>query len=314
MKSLFYLFVAILGLNGQAFAKGELNVYSFRKPEIISPLIKSFEESTGVKTNLVYGKPQALLKKLASERQKNRADIILTSELSQLNSKLNLLQPIELDNDTYSRDLVDDKKLWVALSLRVRALFTLKESNSKPILYFSQLNDPRFQGTFCNRDFSHSYNQQLKSALLAISGSEEIKWLEQPISLLQKRPSGGDRDQLRALYKKQCQYAFSNHYYYYMLKKSDSPFDKEVAAHLNMHILKTDDGLTPVSATAAAISRYAPNTKNAQRFVNFLLSKKAQKLIATQLNEFAVNKEVRTQQISNNRHIKLALHSIKGAL
>ena len=164
MKSLFYLFVAILGLNGQAFAKSELNVYSFRKPEIISPLIKSFEQSSGVKINLVYGKPKALLQKLESEQQNNRADVILTSELSQLNSKQNLLQPIVLSNVSFNAQLVDDDKLWAALSLRVRALFTTKESNAKPISYFSELYDPLLQGTFCNSDFNHSYNQQMKSA------------------------------------------------------------------------------------------------------------------------------------------------------
>ena len=37
-----------------ARAQGEVNIYSYREPQLIDPLLKAFTEQTGIRTNVVY--------------------------------------------------------------------------------------------------------------------------------------------------------------------------------------------------------------------------------------------------------------------
>lgn len=312
MRSVIFLFISFFALTAQVLANSVVNVYSFRKAEIISPLITAFEQEHNVRVNLVYGKPKALVNKFIANADNSQVDVLLTSELGQLQSVKHLLQPINIRTSPVSPELVDDEKKWVALSLRIRALFSL--TNEQPITSYSELNSEKFYGKLCNRDFNHSYNQQMEKSLQAIGNTQDVKWLKNYVSLLNKRPSGGDRDQLRAVFKNQCDYALANHYYYHMLRNSKKPSDREVAASLSMHFLTTYKGKTPVSATAAAISQFAPNKENAQQFVNFLLSSNAQAMIANKLHEFAVNKHVRDRQLVQYPNLSLSLQSVKRAL
>lgn len=312
MRSVIFLFISFFALTAQVLANSVVNVYSFRKAEIISPLITAFEQEHNVRVNLVYGKPKALVNKFIANADNSQVDVLLTSELGQLQSVKHLLQPINIRTSPVSPELVDDEKKWVALSLRIRALFSL--TNEQPITSYSELNSEKFYGKLCNRDFNHSYNQQMEKSLQAIGNTQDVKWLKNYVSLLNKRPSGGDRDQLRAVFKNQCDYALANHYYYHMLRNSKKPSDREVAASLSMHFLTTYKGKTPVSATAAAISQFAPNKENAQQFVNFLLSSNAQAMIANELHEFAVNKHVRDRQLVQYPNLSLSLQSVNRAL
>jgi iron(III) transport system substrate-binding protein len=314
MRRIIFLFLIISMLSGQVLAKPVVNVYSFRKAELISPLITAFEIEHAVKVNLVYGKPNALLSKLANEQINSPVDVLLTSELSQLQSYKHLLQPLANSNTAIAPTLIDEKRHWVAVSLRIRALFTRKTDTHHSLVNYSQLANSDLASQFCNRDFTHSYNQQMAKSLKAIGSKQDTNWLDNPRSLLKKRPSGGDRDQLRFLYRQQCNYALANHYYYAMLLNSKNPLDRAVANHLEMHFLQTQSGVTPVSATAAAISKNAPNEQNAQLFVNFLLSLEAQKLVTTELHEFAVLPTIRKTQLTNYPNLKLSLESVKKAL
>lgn len=312
MRSIIFLFISFFALTAQVLANSVVNVYSFRKAEIISPLITAFEQEHNVRVNLVYGKPNALLNKFTANADNSQVDVLLTSELGQLQSVKHLLQPINIQTPSIAPQLIDDEYKWVALSLRIRALFS--RTNEKPITSYRELDSEQFYGKLCNRDFNHSYNQQMEKSLHAIGNKQDVKWLKSYVSLLNKRPSGGDRDQLRAVFKNQCDYALANHYYYHMLRNSKKPSDREVAASLSMNFLTTYNGKTPVSATAAAISQYAPNKENAQRFVNYLLSSNAQAMIANELHEFAVNKHVRDRQLVHYPNLSLSLQSVKQAL
>ena len=73
----------------------ELNIYSFRQQEIIAPVIQAFEKETGIRVNLVHGKSDYLLRRLAEDAEASQADVLLTSDLAQLNHAQDLLQPFD---------------------------------------------------------------------------------------------------------------------------------------------------------------------------------------------------------------------------
>ncbi|MCF2859313.1 extracellular solute-binding protein [Pseudoalteromonas sp. SMS1] len=290
IKSKLCCFYPILLLSTQILAKEELNVYSFRKYELIKPMVQAFEQQSGIRVNVVNGKSQFLLSRLSADGANSRADVILSSDLVQLSTHRTLLQPM---NDLKKWSDVpsvfkDPDQHWVSVSMRTRALFTKTRRNLPVPKQFAQLNAPFAKGQFCVRDWRHSYNRTLFASLLASDNPTNTSWLPYANQLLAKRPSGGDRDQLRALAKGQCQFALANHYYWHMMKQSSNKQDVKIATQLEMHFLQMANGKTPVSTTTAAIAKHAPNKRNALKFIDFLLLPETQKMYAKLINEFPV--------------------------
>ncbi|KZN46627.1 hypothetical protein N482_11770 [Pseudoalteromonas luteoviolacea NCIMB 1942] len=291
IKSKLCYFYPILLLSNQVLAKNEeLNVYSFRKYELIKPMLDAFEKQSGVRVNLVNGKSQFLLSRLSSDGKGSRADVILSSDLVQLSAHRDLLQPMtDLQRwPEVPSVFKDPDQRWVSLSMRTRALFSKRKTTTRIPNHFTQFSDPKIVGQFCVRDWQHSYNRTLFASLLASDNPANTNWLKKANQLLAKRPSGGDRDQLRALAKGQCQFALANHYYWHMMKQSSNKQDVKLATQLEMHFLQMANGKTPVSTTTAAIAKHAPNKKNALAFIDFLLLPGTQKMYANLINEFPV--------------------------
>lgn len=269
----------------------QINIYSFRKYELIKPVLTQFEAESGIKVNLVNGKSQRLLARLKHDGEASQADVILSSDLAQLHNHKDLLQPIE-NRQTWqniSNALYDENGYWVSISMRTRALFSLSAQNTLTIPNsFAKLSENTYQSSLCIRDWQHNYNATLTAALLTTGNDKDSNWLKLGNTLLAKRPTGGDRDQLRALAQGHCKLAFANHYYWDMMKRAENKRDQMMAKKLSVHFLQTEDGLTPVSTTTAAIAKHAPNKQNAEQFIAFLLTRKAQEIYAQSLHEFPV--------------------------
>jgi len=321
MKSNLFIFIALFASSGEVLAKSveQLNVYSFRKLELIAPIISSFEKESGIKVNLVHGKSKYLLKRLENDAEKSQADLLLTSDLSQLANKKHLLQPFpDFENlEHVNQNLIDNEKYWVSTSLRSRTIFSAEHTKLPVPKYYSDFNKPQYHGQFCIRDLSHSYNREFFASLLSVGEKENTHWLQKPEKLLVKRPTGNDRDQLRALANGQCQFAIANHYYLDMLTNSENQKDQLIASKLKRHWLKTHSGTTLISTTTAAITKYAPNKSNAIKFMNHLLEAKTQKIYASKLFEFPVytqNKRDQTTFENNNLKMIPDVKAVKSSL
>ncbi len=68
------------GLAQTAAAQGEVNIYSYREPQLIDPLLKAFTEATGIKTNVVYASA-GLNERLAAEGPNSPADLLFTVDV-----------------------------------------------------------------------------------------------------------------------------------------------------------------------------------------------------------------------------------------
>ena len=294
-KSKLLLYSLILIQSTPIFAQSaHLNVYSFRKYELIEPVIKKFEAQHNIKVNVVNGKSKHLLSRLKQDGDSSLADVVLSSDLIQLHDHKSLLQPIpELSKwEHIPNELKDDDDMWVSISMRTRALFSRKGAKPPPPIHYSSLTQEQYKGTFCVREWQHSYNKMLAASLFATNAKSDIAWLPTANSLLAKRPTGGDRDQLRALARGQCQFALANHYYWTMMKQSNNKRDRDLANKLNIHYMLTANGSTPISTTTAAIAKHAPNKKHAQTFIAFLLTPETQSVYANSLAEYPVITQV----------------------
>ena len=63
----------------------DVNVYSYRQPELVKPLFDAFTEQSGIKVNVQFLK-KGLVEKLVAEGDRSPADVILTVDISRLNS------------------------------------------------------------------------------------------------------------------------------------------------------------------------------------------------------------------------------------
>ncbi|CAM4452330.1 extracellular solute-binding protein [Pseudoalteromonas flavipulchra] len=321
-KSKLFLFLLFWVHFGQAVATqphtSQVNVYSFRKYELIQPVLQAFEKETGITVNLVNGKSAQLLERLKSDGADSKADVLLTSDLIQLHDYKTLLRPIDKITNwqAVNHELKDDDKRWISVSIRTRALFRKKGVSTPLPEHFSDLDKALYQGKFCIRQWSHSYNLTLASSLYASSNSNDSSWLNHANTLLAKRPVGGDRDQLRALAQGQCEFALANHYYWSMMQHSENKRDKALAEQLEIHFLKMHSGKTPISTTTVAIAKHSPNAHNAELFIDFLLKPSTQSMYANLLHEYPVIQSSQTAPapfVPATKQVKLGLQQVSRA-
>jgi iron(III) transport system substrate-binding protein len=62
----FLALAAVAAVHGPAAAEGEVNIYSYREPGLINPLLEAFTKATGIKANVVFAK-DGLIERLAAE-------------------------------------------------------------------------------------------------------------------------------------------------------------------------------------------------------------------------------------------------------
>jgi iron(III) transport system substrate-binding protein len=89
--------LALFALAGgtAAGAAEEVNVYSYRQPQLIDPLLKAFTDKTGIKANVVYA-AAGLNERLAAEGRNSPADVLLTVDAGRLSEAKDagLTQPV----------------------------------------------------------------------------------------------------------------------------------------------------------------------------------------------------------------------------
>ena len=94
------LVLVTLALSGRGrrrrMAQGEVNIYSYREPQLIDPLLKAFTDKTGIKANVVYA-AAGLNERLAAEGQNSPADLLFTVDAGRLSEAKDagLTQPVD---------------------------------------------------------------------------------------------------------------------------------------------------------------------------------------------------------------------------
>ena len=136
-------------LSTPVFAADVVNIYSFRQPFLIKPILDDFTKQTGIKTNVVFAK-KGLIERVKREGKHSKADLVLTSNFSALIQleDLNLTQKIQSDvvSANVPSTFRDSDGQWVALTKRVRNVYSSKERvGALPELTYEDLADPKYK-------------------------------------------------------------------------------------------------------------------------------------------------------------------------
>ncbi|MEZ5775082.1 MAG: Fe(3+) ABC transporter substrate-binding protein [Hyphomicrobiaceae bacterium] len=275
-------------------AAAEINVYSYREPSLIEPLIDAFRKQTGIDITVVYAK-DGLIERIAAEDRLSPADVLLTNEFGLLieAKRAGITQPVESEAlwADIPAGLRDPENHWFGLTRRARIVYASKARVAEEAITYEDLADPKWKGRICVRSGQHTYNIALIASMIAHHGREATKtWLTAVRDNLARRPAGGDRDQVKAIYAGECDIALGNTYYMgAMLTNTKEPEQKVWADSVKLLFPNADERGTHVNISGAALLKFAPHRDEAIRLLEFLASPEAQSIYASVNNEYPID-------------------------
>jgi len=281
--------IASWGLSG-ARAENEVNIYSYREPGLINPLLAAFTKETGIKTNVVFA-TSGLIERLAAEGKNSPADLLLTNESGLLLQAVaaGVTQPVKsaVLESAIPVQLRDPDGRWFGLTRRARVVYASKDRVQQNAITYEELADPKWRNKICIRSGQHTYNVALVASMIAHHGEVETeKWLTGLKANLARRPSGGDREAVRDVKAGLCDLAVGNTYY--MASMLKNPDQKAWAQAVRMLFPNEADRGTHVNVSGVSLALNAPNKKNALKLMEFLVSPEAQRIYADANGEYPV--------------------------
>ena len=288
-----------------AFAQERvLNLYSARHYQTDEALYTNFTKATGIRINRVEADDAGILARLQAEGSASPADVILLVDAARLwrGERDGLFQPIKsalLEQRIPAQFRGPDAgqgSQWVGVSTRARVL-VYDKARFKPadLDSYESLASPAFKGQICIRSGSHPYNLSLFGSMLEHLGPQKTEdWLKGVVANLARTPKGGDTDQIRGVAAGECGVAVTNTYYFARLMRSDKAEDKEVVARVGVVFPNQGSWGTHVNISGAAVARHAKNRESAGRFIEYLVSDEAQRMLADGNNEYTTVAGVRS--------------------
>lgn len=295
-KSIFWAIVfTVVGISELLADNHEVNVYSYRQPELVKPLFDAFSEETGIKVNVTF-LSKGMIERLQAEGDRSPADLAMTVDISRLQALVDagVTQSVEsaILEEAIAPEFRGPDGSWFALTLRARVVYASKERVADgDVTTYEDLTDPKWKGRICTRPGTHPYNLALFSAVIARYGEEVAgEWLTGLRDNLARKPQGNDRAQVKAVWAGECDISLGNTYY--MGKMLDNAEQQEWANSVRIVFPVFEGGGTHVNVSGMAMTKAAPNRANALRLMEFLASPQAQQIYAEANYEYPVDPAV----------------------
>lgn len=279
--------IIFLCLQTSGFA-GSLNVYSYRQPELLAPIVEAFEREVGHRVNILFAK-KGLVERAILEGENTAADVILTTSVAELEraKAAGILMSAGENLQDIVAGVGDPDGVWVPLSLRPRIFYVSKRLTARGSMVFDDLLKPEFVGRFCTRPLKHAYNLSWLAGMIDRRGRVEVEnFLQQLKNQLARTPQGNDRAQVQAIYENICDISIGNAYYYGAMLNSKK--QKPWAEAVSLVFAKDMNGGVHVDISGIGVLKASSKKNIAQEFIKFLLSAQAQKIYAQTNHEFPV--------------------------
>jgi len=275
----------------------EVNIYTSRHYDSDNFLYEDFTKTTGIKVNIISGKGEALIERIKSEGKNSAADIFFTADAGNL---------WKLEKDGHFRSIKSEriinaipsnlrgpKNEWVGIAKRARVIFYHPErvsSDEVNNLSYEDLSSENWKGRIAVRSSNNIYNQSLVASLISNLGIEQTeKWAKGFVSNFARKPQGNDRSQILAVANGEADIAIANSYYYGLMLSGSAGQDQEDAAKkVKMLFPNQNNRGTHVNISGAGILKFSKNQKNAEVFLEFLLSPKVQEHIVNNTFEYPI--------------------------
>lgn len=143
-----------------ASAADEVNIYSYREPGLMAPLMDAFTRKTGIKTNIVFAK-DGLTERIKAEGANSPVDVLLAVDIARLAEakESGIAQPLKsaaIDADIPAA-YRDPEGEWIGLSQRARVIYASRDRVKQDTITYEELADPKWKGRICTRSGQHTW-------------------------------------------------------------------------------------------------------------------------------------------------------------
>jgi len=273
------LSLALAGMLPLAAQAASITLYNAQHEQVVNQLAKDFEQQTGIDVKIRSGEGPALAAQLVAEGEKTPADVYFTEnspELMLLEEK-GLLAPVQQATlATVPARFNSPQGQWVGVTARenVLAYNTAKVQPEQLPKSIFDLAKPEWKGKVgiapSDADFL-----PLVDAVLAVKGeAATLEWLKG----LKTNSQIFDDDEgvVAAVNRGAVATGIINNYYWDRLHAEIG--DKKTQSAV-AHFADGDVGAL-VNVSGAAMMKSAHNVDGAQKFLAYLVSERAQKLMA----------------------------------
>jgi iron(III) transport system substrate-binding protein len=283
-------------LNMTAVMAAEVNIYSARQEELIKPLLDKFSAQTGIKVNLITGKPDELISRMVSEGRNSPADILISTDVGRLYraQQQGVLQAVnsEVLNQAIPAKFRDAAGHWYGLTLRARPIiYVAGKVDPADLSSYEDLASEKWRGRICIRSSDNIYNQSMTASLIAHNGAGATEsWAKALVANFARPPQGGDRDQIKAAVAGVCDIAIANTYY--LAGMLADPADKAAAEQVKVFWPNQANRGAHVNISGAGVAKFAPNKAVAIQLLEYMTTAEAQKWYADTNHEYPVRMDV----------------------
>ena len=264
----------------------ELQIYSGRNENLIKPLLEEFARETGTDIRVRYGDTAELTPTLLEEGANTRADVFISQDagaLAALASRGFLARlPKEIAEQVDPR-FRDPEGRWVGLSGRARVITyntdALRPADLPQSVF--ELTDPKWRGKVGFPPTNASFVSWV-SALIEEVGAGRTRAFLEGLKANSSRTYANNVAAIDAVSRGEIQVALVNHYYLFNEFK-----EQRTAPIANYYPGQSAGGEgTFVNVAGVAVIQRSDQKKAAERFVEYLLARKAQEYFRTQTAEY----------------------------
>lgn len=272
----------------------EVNVYSYRQPDLIAPLTEAFTKETGIDVNVVFLN-KGLVERLKAEGDLSPADLIFTVDISRLLAakEAGVTQSVKSDvlNANIPAAFRDPENQWFGVTNRARIVYASKDRvSADEVTTYEDLADPKWKGRICTRSGSHAYTLGLVGAYIVAHGEEAAEeWLKGVKANLARKPQGNDRAQVKAIWAGECDISLGNNYYMVAMLADDE--QRGWAESVRIEFPVFEGGGAHMNVSGVAMTKSAPNREAALKMMEWLSGPAAQEIYAEIVGEYPVHPE-----------------------
>ena len=281
--------ITCAAIAGPAIA--DINIYTTRQPDLISPVMDAFTAQTGIAVNLAFV-DDGLVERLKAEGKRSPADLVMTVDIANLQQIVDaeVIQPVISDvlEANVPTNLRSPDNMWFGLTSRARIIYaSVDRVEDGEVTTYEDLVSEKWKGRICTRSGLHNYNLALTSAVIAHAGIDgATEWAAGIKSNLARKPEGNDRAQVKAIWSGECDISLGNTYYMGQMLADEEQIGWANSVRIVFPTFK--DGGTHINISGVAMTKAAPNREEALQLMEFLVSSKAQGIYAQLNSEYPV--------------------------
>lgn len=252
---------------------GRLVIYNCNTTEWTDPIIKEFEEQTGIQVDIVSGGSGEMFARITSEAENPGGDIIWGGTGDAYLNILDYLQPYESsEKENILEDFLVEGDFYYnyVLDPYVIAYNTNVVSEEDAPTSWADLLDEKWKGKISIADPSASSSTFVALSIMMKELDGDMETIHQLVTNLDGKLQDGSSAQMKAL--DNGEYAISCCY--------EEAALKYVGNGSNMKVVYPSEG-TMLGTGGIGIIKNGPNLENAQKFIDFALSKEVCDTLAT---------------------------------